>query len=289
MSGWGFAYAAAAAAALVPALVSGVIVAILAGRALRTGEVRRGWWIVAGCASVLGAMVAVTALVTSVADTGSIPSWITPLDAIAVIAAALAVGTVVVASVAGTRAAVGRWLGPMAGFGLVTGALIGFFVLPAIGPAGAVIQAVRCDLDPWCQTEAESASAAEVDGTASLWVTGVAEADGVSSGARCERDATEDGYQIAATFEDAVPPVEVLLAVMADGTVRLLTIDAGDYHALPGKSYEPATDVRVADGTTPAAGRMIFTGLGLLGSDLVPVSGASVTGEIAWECPGLAP
>jgi hypothetical protein len=289
MPGLGLVYAIGTIAALLPGMAAAALVLALTRRAARGTPARPSWALVGLAATAAGIAVAFAAIVVSPMDPDWPPAWVLPLDAVAIGAALIAAASVGAAVVWRHRAAPGRWIGPIAGCGILGGALLGFFVLPRVGPVGDALGYAACSRDPFCFTAEEDAAAAEIDGTATLWISGVAAADGVTAGARCEHGAPEDGYVVRAAFAQADPPTEVELAVMDDGSYRALVITAGSHEALPGKGWDPATSVRVEAGSTPANGRFVFTDLRPLGpsGDLEP--GTTMSGEVSWSCPGFAP
>lgn len=205
-------------------------------------------------------------------------------DVVAVIAAAGAIGWVLLASLLRPRLTNLRWVGPIAGSSLVLGFAVGFFVLPLIPPIGHALRETSCTEDPYCETAAEQAGAKTIDGTATLRIIGVVVLDGVVSGARCQFEAPEDGYTVSATFGPRDSTVDVELSVMADGSYRHFSVNTVGFSGFPGKGWEPASAIQIEDGTTPAAGRMVFLGI----TDSME-SGATVSGEIAWECPAFSP
>ncbi|HUU85071.1 MAG TPA: hypothetical protein VM243_16345, partial [Phycisphaerae bacterium] len=135
-----------------------------------------------------------------------------------------------------------------------------------------------------CETAVEQTEAETIDGTASLRISGAVVFDGVASGARCLFDAPQDGYTMSATFGQVGSTVDIELSVMADGSYRHFGVNAAGFSGSPGKGWDPASAIRIASGTTPAAGRMTFAGIAdSLGA------GSTVSGQVSWTCPSFEP
>ena len=212
------------------------------------------------------------------------PCWAIHFDVVTIIAAAGAIGCVLLARVIRPRLADLRWAGPIAASGLVLGFAVGFFVLQLQPPIGQALREVTCTEDPSCETAVEQTEAETIDGTASLRISGAVVFDGVASGARCLFDAPQDGYTMSATFGQVGSTVDIELSVMADGSYRHFGVNAAGFSGSPGKGWGPASAIRIASGTTPSAGRMTFAGIAdSLGA------GSTVSGQVSWTCPSFEP
>lgn len=284
MPGLGVAYAVAAIVASLPWVAGGLVVAWLAIRTARRGPLRPSWLLALVPLSVVGVVIGIETTIGCGPEHGVPPCWIRPLDLAAICAAGAAIATTLLGRFAGPRAASIAWSGPVAAVGLLAGMVVGLFVLPSIPAVGMALAEASCDRDPWCLTETETTEAEREDGSATLWIEGFVAIDGETVGARCELLAPEDGHTVKARFGEVGSTVDVELAVTADGTYRHLSITSGQFMGFPGKGWEPDTAVTVDEGTTPAAGRMAFLGI----VDAME-TGASVSGEVAWECPGVEP